>query len=303
MPHNPVLARNLTGLSITEFLRLFPDSDACLRHILHVKYGDQPACPRCGKSSRWHRVGKTQSFAPSCCFGARIHPLTNTLFAKTGIPLHKWFYAILHFCNTGTGVGAVFISRHLGISHAAAVRMADRIRAHFRRIDSQIRLGGVGERVYIVETKMKNVIDPVVGSRNSMRLLIAGDARDFCILAIPKGDFRSARALLEERVHPGSVLVFRDAATSRKVFAYRNPLFTKTFPREVGPDPYDSAFMELSVTLIRLKLFLISNHVWIMSRNINKYISSFEFVYRRNKTGRITFFDAIGSFPSIDRAR
>mgnify|MGYP000081266033 FL=1 len=294
------LARNLTGISLGDFLRKFPDSDACFRHIFSVKYGDAPVCPQCGSSPRWYRVGSTQGFAPMCCFGVRVHPLSNTLFAKTRVPLHKWFYAMLHFCNTGAGIGAAFLARHLDVSTKAAVRMARQIRLHFRAIDNHVRLGGAGKIVHVYEDRMKKVIDPVNGSRNSMRILIASDTENFCIIAIPKGNFRSARALITKRLHPDSTIIFRDTSTYKKVSEYRETSIDRAARSKISTDPYSPQFMDLSVTVIRLKLYILSNHIWIRAENIDHYLAAFEFVYRRSRAGRVAFLDAIGAFPELD---
>lgn len=294
------LDRNRTGTSINAFLAKFPDSDACLEHIFATRFGAHYPCPGCGSAQGWYRIGKSTAYAPRCCFRQRVYPLSGTLFAHSNVPLHKWFYAILHFCNAGAGLSANFLAIQLGISGKAATRMADRIRRHMHAIDADLRIGGDGVRVLVDETKLRNVIDPVKGARNAMRILMLSDGTNFHFLPIPKGNFRAARQGLARKLHPHSTLCFRDRAIFQKLSSYRKSLALPETQFEIHADPFSEEFTSFSVICIRMKLFIITSHIWISSGRINQYLACFEFIYRRVMSGRSPFMEAIGCFPDID---
>ncbi len=292
-----------TGTSIRRFLELFPDSNACLEHVFRSRFGEHPPCPGCGSATGWYRVANTTGFAPRCCYKQRLFPLKDTLFAQSRVPLHKWFYAILHFCNAGTGIGVRFLARHLGLSTEAAVRMADRIRRHFHALGLDLSLGGKGQQVYVFETRLRNVIDSVPNSRTSIRILIISDGKDFAVIPVPKGKFSAARGALINRIASHSVLVFRDETTFQKLSRHRAATWPKGISHQIHPEYFAKAFTDISVIAIRLNTFLIKSHVWLKAEHIEWYIASFEFVYRRARSGRSSFWEAIERFPAIKRSK
>jgi transposase-like protein len=115
--------------SITAFFRRFPDDDTCLDHLMKARYGETPACPRCGREGRFARLRKLPAYACPWC-GHHIHPMQGTPFARTRTPLQKWFYAMYLFTTTRDGVAAKEIQRQLGVTYKTAWRIGHEIRKY-----------------------------------------------------------------------------------------------------------------------------------------------------------------------------
>jgi transposase len=133
---NPVRAKSSeSSFSLMEFIRVFPDDDACLRWLWDTKYAagapDKAHCPRCDKVRTFrHYANKTRTrqvwTCTSCSF--QISPTAGTIFHKSSTSLHLWFYAIWIMTSTRCGVSAKQLERELGVTYKTAWRMFNKIR-------------------------------------------------------------------------------------------------------------------------------------------------------------------------------
>ena len=99
------------------FLRDFPDEDACLDYIFQTLYPNL---------TQYYRVQGRKCYANPQ--GHQIHPLAKTIFEKSSTPLRLWIYAIFLFSASKNGVAAKELQRHLGVTYKTAWRMARQIR-------------------------------------------------------------------------------------------------------------------------------------------------------------------------------
>jgi transposase len=128
-------------LTIKDFFKTFPDDDACLAHLMAVRYGSAFACPKCGKHGKFARLTKIPAYScPSC--GHHVHPMKGTPFERTHTPLQKWFYAMYLFTTTRNGVAAKELQRALGVTYKTAWRMGHEIRKYMAKVDGDAALGG-----------------------------------------------------------------------------------------------------------------------------------------------------------------
>ena len=124
----------MTDITIFEFLRRFPDDDACLEHLLKVRFGNRSQCPKCERETTWHKISKLTAYACQWC-GHHVHPMAGTLFERSRTPLRKWFYA-LYLCTAAKrAVSARELQRQLGVTYKTAWRMG-------REIHKYIELNG-----------------------------------------------------------------------------------------------------------------------------------------------------------------
>lgn len=222
------------------------------------------------------------------------------MFAKSSIPLHTWFYAILHFCNTSTGLSAEAISIHLGISHDAAYRMGKRIRMHLAALDQDWIIGAPGQVVYVYEDRLVNIQSLNGGTRDPLRIVALFDGKETAVIPIAKGKFAASNKAILRRVHSDAVLEFKSAETLRKMSKHRRSLKAERGQWRLS-DPYrEHQFGPITSMLSALKTFILRNHVWVREDQISYYIAHFEFLYRRRKIGHSVFEDAISYFPDID---
>ena len=129
--------------TVQDFFRNFPDDDGCLEHLFKVRFGDDPACPKCGEIGKLRRLRKMPAYTCNC--GHHIHPMAGTPFAKSRTPLQKWFYAMYLFTTSRHGVPAKELQRQLGVTYKCAWRIGHELRKYMGCIDGDDGLSGIVE--------------------------------------------------------------------------------------------------------------------------------------------------------------
>jgi transposase-like protein len=114
-------------LAVRDFFQRFSDDEACLTHIMTVRFGMRHACRACGQDATFHRLEKRRAYACARC-GDNLYPTAGTVFEDTRTPLQLWFYAIYLFVVTRHGVSAKALQRQLGVTYKTAWRMGHKIR-------------------------------------------------------------------------------------------------------------------------------------------------------------------------------
>lgn len=114
--------------SVREFFSRFPNDDACLAHIMDVRFGGTRfKCASCGKESTHHKLAKRRTYVCANC-GHHVNPTANTILHDTRTPLVSWFYAMYLFCTTRHGVSGKELQRQLGVTYKTAYRIGQQIR-------------------------------------------------------------------------------------------------------------------------------------------------------------------------------
>ena len=116
------------AFSVREFFQRFPDDDACLAHIMDVRFGGTRfECGTCGKDATHHKLEKRRTFVCANC-GHHVNPTAGTVLENTRTPLVSWFYAMYLFCTTRHGVSGKELQRQLGVTYKTAYRIGQQIR-------------------------------------------------------------------------------------------------------------------------------------------------------------------------------
>lgn len=130
---NPVCAKSSDcRYSVMEFMREFPDDEACLQWLWRTKCavddeGKKAFCPKCELDRPFHRVSGRPAWDCDYC-GYHLHPTANTIFHKSSTSLHLWFYAMFLVSQTRCGISAKQLERELGVTYKTAWRMLNKIR-------------------------------------------------------------------------------------------------------------------------------------------------------------------------------
>jgi transposase len=131
---NPIRAASSeSSCYLLEFMREFPDDEACLQHIWRERFapdGENADCPRCETTRKFKRYAtkdKRPAWYCQTC-GFRIHPLKGTIFEKSSTSLQLWFYAMYLITSTRCGISAKHLERELGVTYKTAWRMFNKIR-------------------------------------------------------------------------------------------------------------------------------------------------------------------------------
>jgi transposase-like protein len=113
-----------------EFMREFPDDEACLDWLWRTMYaedGHHTHCPKCDRTRKFHRVKDRPAWDCDSC-GYHLHPTAGTIFHKSSTSLHLWFYAMYVMASTRCGISAKQLERELGVTYKTAWRMFNLIR-------------------------------------------------------------------------------------------------------------------------------------------------------------------------------
>jgi transposase-like protein len=127
--------------TVSDFFKRFPDDDACLDHLMQIRYGFELDCPKCGKHGKFSRITKQPAYQCAWC-GHHIHPMAGTPFTRSSTPLQKWFYAMYLFTTSRHGVPAKELQRQLGVTYKTAWRMGHEIRKYMTDTDGDDGLSG-----------------------------------------------------------------------------------------------------------------------------------------------------------------
>src|SRR5947207_9919615 len=114
-------------MTYTEFLRQFPNDDACLDYLKDRYYSDGTPCPKCEKPSRFHRIKGRSAYSCQFC-GTHVYPTAGTIFHKSSTSLQLWFWAIYLVGSSKCGISAKQLGREIGVTYKTAHRMLKQIR-------------------------------------------------------------------------------------------------------------------------------------------------------------------------------
>ncbi|WP_019831178.1 IS1595 family transposase [Sphingomonas sp. PR090111-T3T-6A] len=132
----------VVAMSVREFFARFPNDDACLVHIMNVRFGGTTMdCPACGVEGEFHKLRDRRVYAcPNCLH--QIAPTANTILHDTRTPLVSWFYAMYLFATTRHGVSGKELQRQLGVTYKTAYRIGMQIRTLMGKADFDGLLSG-----------------------------------------------------------------------------------------------------------------------------------------------------------------
>ena len=140
MAYNPIQFQQ--GMSLPEFLQCFGTEAACAEAVRRARWPHGLFCPRCNGGAHCVIVtGGRPLFQCHACH--RQTSLTaGTLFGSTKLPLTTWFLAIYLISQAKTGLSALELERHIGVSYPTAWLMHHKLRTAMNAREAQQRLSG-----------------------------------------------------------------------------------------------------------------------------------------------------------------
>ena len=118
----------MAKITVRDFFNRFPTDDACLNHVMEVRYGLRHVCGKCGIEATFHKIAGRPAYACAHC-GNHVYPCAGTIFQDSRTSLQLWFYAIYLFVVTRHGVSGKELQRALGVTYKTAWRMGQQIRS------------------------------------------------------------------------------------------------------------------------------------------------------------------------------
>jgi transposase-like protein len=108
------------GLSMPEFAKRFGTESQCAAALEAARWPNGFSCPRCGGAGHCIlRGGSCKVFQCNAC-RYQTSLIAGTVFQGTKLPLTVWFLAIYLISQAKTGLSALALKRHLGVSYPTA---------------------------------------------------------------------------------------------------------------------------------------------------------------------------------------
>jgi transposase-like protein len=284
-------------MSIQEFMRLFPNDDACLDHLFKVRYGKNFKCPRCGTVGKFHRLAKLPAYSCQKC-GDHVHPMVGTPFHRSHTSLQKWFYAMYLFTTTRHGVPAKELQRQLTVNYKTAWRIGHKIREYLGAVDGDSPLGGEGVHVEIDETMLGGRRKGGKRGRGAAgKTVVLGMVeRDGDLIAREVPDTREGTLVshIAQNVQRGSTVSTDELASYARIsrIGYNHGSVNHAQDEWVR-DGHHTNTIEAFWSI--LKRSIKGTHVHVSRRHLAKYLREFEFRWNFRH-------DPTGMFPLLLRA-
>ena len=133
-------------MNLYQIFTRFPDQKSCIDYLEGIRFNPKSYYPHCGsfdvaRKAENDRVGRWNCHDCKSSFNV----LPKTIFAKTKIPLQKWFLAIGIIVNAKKSVSSYQLSRDLDLNQRSAWCMQVRIRAEMTNKQGDILLRGIVE--------------------------------------------------------------------------------------------------------------------------------------------------------------
>ena len=276
--------RPYSTTSLPEFQRAFPDERACYDFLLRQLWPDGFVCPRCG-GRRCAFVATRADYLCQTCL-QHISLTAGTIFHKSKVPLHLWFWLIFLMATHKKGVPALYAQKVLGLkSYQTAWLMGHKLRHAMRQRDAAYQLAGTVE---VDESYYGGKRRGGKRGRGSGKtpVLITSENRG------GKPGFAQIRVLTgvgEEQVGPALVQAIRAGSTLRTDGLPSYGTAGKrgyTHDRQVlGGDMARTAKVLpwVHVLASNSKRFLLATHHGVAPKYLDRYLAEFTYRYNRRR--------------------
>lgn len=269
-----------------EFMRDYPDSDACLTKIMEMRYGKKPFCEECKRKSRFHRITKRRAYACQFC-GAHIYPCVGTPFEKSRTPLHKWFFAMYLFTTTRHGVAAKELERQLGVTYKCAWRMAHELRKLMAGIDTSALFG----EVEADETYVGGKRPGKRGRGAAGKIVVVGVKQrqgPVKTKVVPDAKTRTIEPFVRENVRQGSAVHTDEWWAYRKLGSrgYEHHSINHGLREWVRGDIHTNS---IEGYWSQLKRSIHGTHIHVSVKHLPKYLAEFDFRHNVRKRPDLMF--------------
>jgi transposase len=122
-----------SSYSLMEFVKAFPDDEACLQWLWRTRFspdGQHAYCGKCEQERVFKRYPTAQRRFSWTCTGCGRHvsATAGTIYEGSSTALHLWFYAGYMLTSTRCGISAKQLEREIGVTYKTAWRMLNKLR-------------------------------------------------------------------------------------------------------------------------------------------------------------------------------
>lgn len=140
MAYSPIQFQQ--GMSLPEFLESFGTNEACAEALRCARWPEGFVCPACGGQAHCRVMGNGRSLYQCHACRRQTSLTAGTLFDNTKLPLTRWFLAIFLVSQAKTGLSALELKRHVGVSYPTAWLMHHKIMTAMAAQEAQRHLAG-----------------------------------------------------------------------------------------------------------------------------------------------------------------
>lgn len=271
-------------LTVREFFQRFPTEEACLEHVMNVRFGLRHVCAKCGKDASFHRLANRPAYSCSQC-GDHIYPCAGTILQDTRTPLQMWFYAIYLFVVTRHGVSGKELERQLGVTYKTAWRIGHQIRILMANTNGFERLQG---EIEIDEAYVGGYRSGKGGRGAAGKTVVVGlKQRGGRIIVKAAKNARSAtlRRLVHRNVAKGATILTDEYVAYKllKREGYQHLTVKHRHKKYVRKDHATGIMVSVNGVESFWKLFkdsVRSTHIHVSKKYMDRYLG--EFTFRSN---------------------
>jgi len=128
------------GMSLSRFMELYGSEEQCEDAVKRWRWPDGFRCPQCS-GSRHTITGRRRLYECHDC-GRQTSLKAGTIFAKTLVPLKKWFQAIWLITQSKGSISTLQLSRQLDLKWDSAWLMRQKLAAVMAEDESSCKLEG-----------------------------------------------------------------------------------------------------------------------------------------------------------------
>lgn len=286
--------------TIREFQERFPTEEACLDHLMRVRYGERFKCNGCERDAKYYRVAKRRCYECEHC-GRQVYPTAGTPFEKTRTSLRDWFFVMFLFCASRNGVSAKEVQRQIGVTYKTAWRMCHEIRLYMGYVDGDFPLGGNGGTSGVVEID-KTFIGGVDKRGEDDKAIVLGLVErkgDVITRVIPDRKQETVMRQVRRWVRPGS----RVATDSAYAFdpigeqGYRHATVNHNVREYVRGDVHTNS---VEGFWANVKRGIKGTYVWVSKKHLQTYLYEFEYRHNLRHSPYLMFSALLQAFPRPD---
>lgn len=282
--------------TLRQFQDRFPTEEACLDHLMRVRYGERHDCEKCGKSAKFYRVKARRSYACEHC-GAQVYPTASTPFDRTRTSLRDWFFVMFQFCASRNGVAAKEVERQLGVTYKTAWRMCHEIRKYMAAVDGDEPVGGFMQTVEIDETfigghtpgglggKGKTVVLGIMARKGRVVTKVVADRRSGTLLPIIRDLVKP-----HTEIHTDELVAYGGLGT----MTFWHKTVNHSAKQYVGPTGVTVNGIEGYWS--SLKRAINGTHIHVSPKHLSKYLGEFEFRHNRRAVPHLMLDELMFSF-------
>lgn len=284
--------------TLRDFQKRFPTEDACLDHLMRVRFGDRHDCDKCGKNAHFYRVKARRSYACEYC-GHQVYPTAGTPFDRTRTPLLDWFFVMFQFCASRNGVAAKEVERQLGVTYKTAWRMCHMIREYMGSLDSDDPLGGIGETVEIDETLIGGSVSGKGPGYKGNKTCVVGMIErggELVTRVAPARHKAAMHQLINQHVLPGTTVNTDEFGGYKDIGlnGYRHVTVkhgAKEYATKGG-----AGVNAIEGFWAQLKRGINGTHIHVSGKHLPKYLAEFEYRYNMRHAPHLMLDRLVWSF-------